>query len=279
MRILKAIKARFHSPARSGPRQPSPPLRGKALAALAPVLLLAALALLPSSAFAAEEPCTNNVLCDNAGTALRDDFNAPKGFGTDMLATNTQATLRLVALAGETPVFSNSNPANYAYFGLELLSNPATSTEVCNDAEGWVTFADIQNATPSPVYAGISPTRFGPWPFTVKSDNTGCPEAERGRVTIEDTHLFFSAAEATASGTFVGSYEQPGANCEGGGVKLDVAQPGITVEAGGEKFAARVDNGAEVPSNAFICFVSANNSLFPTTAPTWEPLTGAIWKD
>ena len=44
--------------------------------------------------------------------------------------------------------------------------------------------------------------------------------------------------------------------------------------------ARAIDNGTTgTTSRAILCFVSANNYLYPTTAPTWGPFTGAIWKD
>lgn len=264
----------------------------KVLGVLIALVALGAMAF--SAAPASAEACTENILCSGAGEKLRDDFDgapAAKGYGGDLLATNTAGTLRLLSLnSSGAPVAKNQNPANYAYFGLEVLSNPETSSEVCRDAEGWVTFADIQNAEPSPIYAGISPTRFGPWPFVVMSDSEACGE-QAGRVTIEDVHLFLSnvggGATATAVGTFTGTYSQPGeGQCEAGGVELDLLQPGVTVSipALGQTLSGGVDNGNEEP--AFICFVSSNNALYPTEAPTWGPFTddaesaeAGIWKD
>lgn len=269
------------------------PARICALVTLAVVL---AMAIGSSSASAA--PCPTNILCDGAENPIRSDFTgapALKGYGGDLLATNSESTLRLLALEGEEPVFANSNPANYAYFGIELMTNPPTSKTTCNDAEGWVTFADIQNAEPSPVYAGISPTRFGPWPVVVFSNALNEEEPPKpvcgenaGKVFIEDTHLLFSniggGNTAIASGTFVGDYVQPEEGCEGGGVELAGPQPGITVTALGQNFSGAIDNGAG--GNALICFVSSNNALYPTEAPTWGPFSDeegspvpGIWKD
>lgn len=274
MRNLKAMLASSHfSPARSGPR-PRTPLRAKALAAVVPVALLGAFAVAPSGAMAAEEPCVNNVLCDNAGNALRDDGVAPEGFGTDAMASNTQGTLRLQAVIGETVIASNQNPANYAYFGLELESNPETSCQAGKEeAEGSVTFADIQNAQESEVFAGISPGGFGPWPITVRSNHC---EEDPGKVRVKNVHLLFPGLNnAVAEGEFTGTYVQPNATtCEGGGLELDINQPNVTVAG---VATARIDDGAGEP--ALLCFVSANNYVFPTEAPEWEPLTGAIWKD
>ena len=285
MHYLEAKLASLFSPSKSKASRPGSRLRTMMLAAVVPAALIAAMAISVPSAGAVA--CTGNILCSGggAGAKIRDDFdNAPafKGYGANILATNTQSTLRLRAFEGEKEKFSNTIPANYAYFGIDLLNNPVTSTTVCNDSEGWVTFADIQNSTPSPVYAGTSPTRFAAWPVVIYSNALNAEKkpvcgANAGRVTIENAHLFFSALGATAAGTFVGSYEQPGANCAAGGVKLDIAQPGVTAEAGGVKFTSQIDNGAG--ANAFICFVSSNNVVFPTTAPTWTPLTGSVWHD
>lgn len=272
-------------------------IRTKALLALAPVLLFAALALLPSSAGAAE--CTEAILCDGGNNALQANANEPEGFGTSALAVNTDDSLRLIARAGETPVAANSNPTGYAFFGLQVDRNPVTSCGAGNEfATGFVQFADIQHATPSPVFANIGHVTSaaekeegkvgggGPWPFRVRSDHC---ETEPGRVTIENVKLFFPKLEgAIATGTFVGTYEQPsnaeGANCPGGGIKLDILQPGVTVKVGPEEFESSVDNGGG--ANAFLCFVSANNYLWPETAPTWAPFADeaesevpGIWKD
>lgn len=99
-------------------------------------------------------------------------------------------------------------------------------------------------------------------------------------MTIANVSLLFETFAAgspvTATGSFIGKYEQPGANCPAGGVKLEIKQPGITTSPVTEK--PELDNGEE--GNAFICFVSANNYVFPTTAPTWALSNPkGIWKD
>ena len=51
-------------------------------------------------------------------------------------------------------------------------------------------------------------------------------------------------------------------------------------KANGVSGARAIDNGTTgTTSRAILCFVSANNYLYPTTAPTGGPFTGAIWKD
>jgi hypothetical protein len=264
-------------------------MRVKALLALAPALVIAGFAL-PSAAMAEAEPCTNNILCDNAGNALRDDLAEPPlsgNYGADIMAVNTEGPLRLLGEKEGKVVAANSNPKGYAFFGVELESNPTTGSCAAGHrfAKGHVTFADIQNAEltepvevpSSPVYSGISPGGFGPWEVEIASDSCagGAGEPAAGEVVVHNVHLFFPVLGATATGTFLGTYVQPGAGCEGGGIKLDVEQPEVTV-TGAET--AEVDNG-EAGKNAFLCFVSSNNVLYPETAPTWSPLHGAIWKD
>jgi hypothetical protein len=69
----------------------------------------------------------------------------------------------------------------------------------------------------------------------------------------------------------------PTTPCAGGGGELNVEQ---SLEVNGALAARAIDNGTTgATSRAILCFVSANNYLYPTTAPTWGPLTGAIWKD
>jgi hypothetical protein len=69
-------------------------------------------------------------------------------------------------------------------------------------------------------------------------------------------------------------YEQPGANCAGGGVKLDLTQPLLTINGAGPPPEAGFSNGAA--GNAFLCFVSANNYVYPTVGKELGPLTGEI---
>lgn len=244
---------------------------------IAAVAATALMILVPSAAGAAA--CTNNILCDNAGTALRDDATTPPtggGYGAAALATNTEGALRLLAVVPGTEevVAANENPANYAYFGVQLERNPATGCAAGEEAAtGSVTFADIQNAAPSAVFAGISPGGLGPWSISVRSDKCA---TEPGRITVTGVDLLFPGLNnVVATGTFSGTYVQPNAaTCEGGGMELDLKQPGVTVAG---VLTARIDNGKGQP--AFLCFVSGNNYLFPSEAPQWEPLTGAIWKD
>ena len=255
-------------------------MKGKKPIGLGLLLALAAMvAMAISASSAGAVVCSTNVLCSGGGTGakIRDDIDSTAKFGADILAVNTKAPLRL-RIKG---FFDNQNPTGDAFFGLKVDKNPVAGCAAGNEfATGWVEFADIQNAkkegntVASPVYSGTAPVvaggasgGFGPWPFKIRSDTC---KTEPGVVTIENVNLFFPALGATAAGTITGVYEQPGTNCPGGGVKLNVTQTGLG--AGRE-----IDNGTE-GQNAFLCFVSSNNVLFPTTPPTWT-LTGSIWKD
>ncbi len=255
-------------------------MKSRFLITLAPALLVAMFALGAVASSASAAACTGFVLCNNSNEKLRDDFTEPPegvsggSFGTSALAVNTAGKLRFCATV--ISKVCNENPAGYAFFGVKLHSDPPTVAagteckEGLGEAEGWVTFVDIQNATPGAAYDDTSPGDNGPWPIGVRSDNC---KVKPGVVRIEHAALLFAGlGNATATGTFTGTWVQPG-SCPGGsgGVKLDIKQPGITLKE------AEVDNGAG--ANAFICFVSSNNYLFPTAAPTWAPFTGNIWKD
>jgi hypothetical protein len=203
-------------------------------------------------------------------------------FGTDALAVNTKGPLRFRATDAGV-VVNNENPTGYAFFGLKLDKDELSSATVCRKATGWVTSVDIQHATPSAAFSGTAPTPngLGPWTLTLVSDSTACPAAERGKVTVGNVSLLFETlvpitkTPVKATGSFTGKYEQPGANCPNGGVKLDLKQPGITTEPATTN--PEVDNGAG--SEAFVCFVSANNYVFPSSAPTWAASTNQVWKD
>jgi hypothetical protein len=275
-------------------------MKQKILISLAPALLVAGFALAPSAASAAEcrvliagvaSPGVEGVGCTNppgvtAPQNLRDDADGAgttpvsTKFGTDALAVNTKGPLRFRATDAGV-VVNNENPTGYAFFGLKLDKNELSSKTVCRKVTGWVTSADIQHATPSAVFSGTAPTPsgLGPWTLTLNSDSTAC--AEPGKVTIANVSLLFETlvpiakTPVKATGSFTGKYEQPGANCPSGGVKLDRLQPGITTEPATTN--QEVDNGAG--SEAYVCFVSANNYVFPSSAPTWAASTNQIWKD
>jgi len=228
------------------------------------------------------------------------------GFGTSLLAVNTAGPLRLLAKLGTATEDLFEYPAGYAFFGLKLDKNSVTSTTKCETATGYVTFVDIQDATTlnekgdkvsSPAYSGEGPFKptlptgarggLGPWLLKINSDNTGCSEAERGKVTISNVSLYFPTLSGlVATGQFVGKYVQPTdgtvAPCPAGGVELAISQPGINLTLG---TTPELDNGT-TGKNAFICFVSSNNYVFPKTAPTWAPFSDftksekpGIWKD
>jgi hypothetical protein len=252
----------------------------KFLISLVPALLaLAALAAAPAAAPAAEcriltrgvgvpaPPC-NNPPGNTAPQNLRDDADVTANFGTDGLAVNILGKLRFKASPGKVAA-TNENPKGYAFFGLKLDKNPIASN--CSEATGWVPFVDIQNATPSAVFSGDRPA--APWTFNIRSDLCA---TNPGKVTIASVSLLFEAFGVTAAGSFTGVYQEPNAaSCPAGGVKLDIKQPLITtVPASSTE--PELDNGAG--GNAFVCFVSANNYVFPTNEPVWTPLTGQIWK-
>lgn len=261
------------------------------------IVVLLTLGMMAFASSASAAPCTTNILCNGSNQPLRDDNVGNAGaettnYGADGLASNTEGKLRLSATvpATEPPQkVSNENDANYAYFGVELENNPATSEAECRSATGHVTFADVQNATPSAVYAGISPGGFGPWPITVVSNDPVCG-GFAGLVVASNVHLLFPGlGDTTAVGNFLGTYRQPSevaGECEAGGMELAIAQPQVTVTIGGKGGTVlekpEIDNGNN-NQNAFLCFVSANNDLFPSVAPVWSdeenPLEGAIWKD
>jgi len=274
-------------------------MKNKSLIALIVVLTALTLGLAASAAGAAE--CTTNILCLNggAGEGLRDDLVEPPtfgGFGTDILAVNTQSPLRLCEKSGagvgcEGTV--NKNPKADAFFGIKLHVNPKTQALRCEKAEGWVQWADIQNAKSganvSPMFAGTSVGENGPWDLTIWSDKATPCGVKTGVVEIRHFAAYFPALggapgwEVTtpATGAITGKYEQPGANCEAGGVKLEVAQ---MLEINGppaKSFA--IDNGTAL-TNVYLCFVSANDYVYPEigaekTGPAWGALHGTIWKD
>jgi hypothetical protein len=231
-----------------------------------------------------------HVLEGKGGTetgALRDDLIEPPehvsggGYGTSILGTNSLGAIRLTI--GEA---FNENAANYAYFGVKIHSNPEApegeKTKECKEgkgeAEGWVSFVDIQNAkdqsaVESPAYANTSPGYNGEWPIGIKSDKC---KNNPGKVTIEHVALYFPKLSAEAVGVLVGAYSEPNKEkCSGGGIELTEAQ---TLTVNGTATAVKLNNGT-AGKPAFICFVSANNYLFPEKAPTWTPLTGEIKKN
>jgi hypothetical protein len=196
---------------------------------------------------------------------------------TSGLLVNTKSKIRFGATIGGVKDF-NESPTGYAFFGMDLMSNPENSTTVCRAATGMVPFADIQNGKPSAVFdVGTA------WSFSVFSDSEACSKLERAsKVYIREANLLFEQlgagkAPVIASGTFVGKYSQPNSEkCPAGGVELENKQPGVTTEPAST--AVVVDNGEE-GKTAVLCLVSANNYLFPKTAPTWAPFTNSTEKE
>lgn len=264
----------------------------KFLFGLAPLLAVAAFAVVPSAASAVA--CESQVLCNASGINLRDDLNEPPAggnFGTDALAVNTQGPLRLCEAVGCAGV-TNKNPVNDAFFGIKLHENRAfpktkEQEEECKEAAGraaeafgWVEWADFQNATnssgtSSSVFAGTSPGSNGPWSLSVRSNKC---TTKPGRVSIDRFAVYLTVPKwwvtTPSTGEIEGKYIQPGSVCAGGGVELNLEQK---LEINDELKTVQIDNGSG--AKAILCFVSAGNYLYPTTAPTWGPFTGAIWKD
>jgi hypothetical protein len=212
---------------------------------------------------------------DGAGTSP-----LSTNFGTDGLAVNTKGALRYSFKWGGLPI-RNSTPTGYGFLGVKLQSNPESSATECRAATGTIPWVDIQHSSPSAVFNGSTA-----WTFSIKSTDTGCPEAESGKVTISNVSLLFETVlegkgegngPMVAAGSIAGVYEQPGANCPAGGIKINTSQPGLTTEPA--TTAVEIDNGT-ANSNAYICFVAANNYLYPSSAPTWAQTEGTgIWND
>jgi hypothetical protein len=198
-------------------------------------------------------------------------------FPTDALLSNTKAEVRWSMNIGGVKV-RNLTPAGYAFLALKLEGNPVSSAKACRVATGTIPWVGVLDSSPSAVFAGNTA-----WTFSIDSNSTACAAENRGKVTIHNVGVLFETlgtgkAPIVATGTLTGVYEQPGANCPAGGVKLSASQPGITTEPASGS-AVEVDNGT-TGSSAYACFVAANNYLFPSKAPTWK-LTGGtgIWKD
>jgi hypothetical protein len=212
-----------------------------------------------------------NVLNAAGGVALRDDLTTPPSnaqYGADILAQNTKSILALT-VGG---VVQNRNPINDAFVGLQLHSNPEAKN--CSTATAYATFVDLQNATTpggvsSPVYAD---TLIDPFRVDINSDLC---TTNPGQVLIQGVGLYFPTLAVEVRGFIKGLYEQPGVNCAAGGVKLNLAQPGLLVNGAGTPEVG-ISNGAGAV--AYLCFVSANNYVFPTVPKELGPLTGEIKK-
>jgi hypothetical protein len=263
----------------------------RALLGLAPVLTVAAFAVVPAGASAAEcrvltsaakagpfTPCNEppgvtapqNLRANTDGSAT-----TPKSenFGADALAVNTAGPWRYSYKTSKVG-FSWSVPAGDVFFGVKLQSNPESSATVCRAATGTIPWVDIQHASPSAVFDGSTA-----WTFSINSDHTICSPNE-GSVTIGNVTLLLEQLGAgkspvIATGTISGKYinsTSEGAPCQGGGVELYNHQPGITMNPASENGTIEIDNGT-TGKQVSICFVSSNNYLFPNAAPTWAPFT------
>jgi hypothetical protein len=253
-------------------------INGRALLALAPVLAAAAFALAPAAASAAEcrvltsaaetgakAPCNNpsGVL---APQNLRANTDTPEGYGTDALAVNTHQAIRYRFEIGGV-FFNQVIPTGDLMFGVKLQSNPESSTTECRAATGTIPWVDIQNAKPTAVFDGSAA-----WTFSINSNRCS---SKPGEVIISNVSLLFETlgtgkSAITAAGTILGKYSQPSAEkCPAGGIELVIVQRGITTKPATEEFQLDNDDGGI----AYVCFVSANNYLFPETAPKWEKFT------
>jgi len=192
-------------------------------------------------------------------------------YGTDGLLVNTVGAIRFNAKVSGT-AFHNTVPQGYAFFGVKLFTNPEAATGVCREAQGTVPWVDIQHTNNSAVFNSA----LGSWNFKIRSEQ--CSTAAN-KVVIRNAALDFEALVGgeplIATGTFTGTYSDPSTlagKCKAGGIEIDEAQTGITTEPAAEAGSITVDNGA-AGARALVCFVSANNYLFPSTEPTWA-LTG-----
>ena len=206
------------------------------------------------------------------GGALRDDLVTPPSnaqYGADLLTQNTKGILALT-VGGAV---QNKNPINDAFVGLQLHSNPEAKN--CSTATAYATFVDLQDATTpggvnSPVYAD---TLIDPFRVDINSDLCS---VNPGKVTIFGVGLYFPTLAVEIRGTITGLYEQPGANCAAGGIKFNIPQPLLTINGAGPPPEAGITNGAGAA--AYLCFVSANNYVYPTVPKELGPLTGEIKK-
>jgi len=128
------------------------------------------------------------------------------------------------------------------------------------------------------VYAGTSPGYSGPWSLSIRSDLC---TTNPGRVSIDRVAVYMPVpgwwVTTPSTGAIAGKYVQPGSTCAGGGMELNVEQ---TFEINDIAGTRTIDNGTTgTGSKAILCFVSANNYIYPKTAPEWKELQGAIWKD
>jgi len=287
----------------------------KFLFGLAPVLAMAALASAPATALARhhhkDPPCRVLASFTTGAAPAAGKCVAPPGvvkggveaqnlrdngdgnittpvstnFPTNGLLVNTLSEVRFVATISKVAVASKL-AQGYGFFGVDLYANPENSTTICRSATGAVPWIDLQNTT---IFNSTNVSAvfdsFSPWTFTINSDSSAC--ASPGKVTIRNVSLLFEQLGAgkgpvVASGTFVGTYSAPTAKCPGGGIEIEPTQTGITTEPASEK--VEVNNGV-ANTAALFCFVSANNYLFPKTAPSWAELTNinaetpeGIWK-
>jgi hypothetical protein len=229
-------------------------------------------------AFGAGSAMAVNVLTASGGMqagGLRDDLTTPPSngnYGADLLASNKSGLQWTQGGASQEPLAQN--PQWDVLVGLKLNSNPVVSETTCSAAAGYVEFADFQGTTHMgasfPFYADTL-TR---WRVTINSANTkGCTEP--GVVTISGVGLYNPVWGSEVTGTIIGVYAQPGpgAPCAAGGVQLNLIQRGLL--ANGANVGLGFDNGV-VGANAFLCFVSSDNYVYPSSPTGPGALTGSI---
>jgi hypothetical protein len=273
-------------------------INGRALLSLAPILAVAAFALMPAVASATvacrvltygtssqgqKTTCNNPPKVtipqnlresdDGAGTSP-----VSTNFPTEGLAVNSKGVLRLTSKLSGIEEEGSTIAKGYAFFGVKLESDPVSSATECKAATGTIPWVDIQNSSSlegssSPVFDGISS-----WKLSIQSDN-GIGTCF-GQVTISNVSLLFDNEyhlTVAVTGSLSGVYEQPGANCPAGGIKFNTSQSGLSSKPEMEDFEL---NSGEKGRNAYICFVAANNYLYPSSAPAWALTQGTgIWKD
>ena len=206
---------------------------------------------------------------------LRDDLIIPPPngqYGTDLLANNTNGPIALTTGSAETTQQKN---AQWDWLmGIKLNSNPPTASSTTVTV-GYVEFVDLTKGTVGPTSATSSPayadTLVGPWRVEIN----GATNAKPNVVTISGVGIYWPTLATEMRGTLSGVYVQPGttSKCPAGGVELNLKQPlvllnGFAPEAGFD------NNVAGKP--AYLCWVAANNYVYPTTPQGLGATTGEL---
>lgn len=210
--------------------------------------------------------------------ALRDSLTSPAApssdrYGTDALLENTVGALALTINPSGTTVQAQVSPQYDAYLGLKLDNNPTAAN--CSVADGNVEFADFQDSTSPGILSGAeSPT----YANTLDSEwrveiNSNMCTTNPDKVTTSGAGLWFPTLDSEATGTFTGTYVQSSATCPAGGIELDLSQPAVLINGLNEN--AGIDDGT-AGQNAYLCVISANNYVYPTSPSGPGSLTGVI---